>query len=390
MRIGIVLPAVPTYSETFFNTKIKGLEKHGFSVVVFTNSSNKVTSDSFEIKTAPKLKGNKVVVTFTSVYILVLSFLLYFRRTKKLYVLDRKDNIRFLHRLKNIISSYHILGANLDWLHFGFGTMVFNKENVAKAIGTKMAVSFRGFDIGVYPLKNPNCYNKLWKKVHRIHVISDDIKDLVYKNGFREDSDIIKITPAISTLFLNYNKSFLSTKENKFITIARLHWKKGLVYTLEALSIIKNQGIPFHYTIIGEGNEIERLKFAVYQLNLCDNVTFMGKIEHEQIKNELKKASVYLQYSIQEGFCNSVLEAQAAGLLCIVSDAEGLSENIINKETGWVVPKCKPQELATKIEYVVNIPIEKKNIIISSARERVSEYFAINRQHQKFVAFYEN
>mgnify|MGYP000509817364 FL=1 len=55
MRIGIVLPAVPTYSETFFNTKIKGLEKHGFSVVVFTNSSNKVTSDSFEIKTAPKL-----------------------------------------------------------------------------------------------------------------------------------------------------------------------------------------------------------------------------------------------------------------------------------------------------------------------------------------------
>ncbi|MBK7870836.1 MAG: glycosyltransferase family 4 protein [Saprospiraceae bacterium] len=52
-----------------------------------------------------------------------------------------------------------------------------------------------------------------------------------------------------------------------------------------------------------------------------------------------EKADIYLQYSIQEGFCNAVLEAQAMGLLCIVSDAEGLPENILHGQTGWVVPK---------------------------------------------------
>ena len=58
--------------------------------------------------------------------------------------------------------------------------------------------------------------------------------------------------------------------------------------------------------------------------------------------------SIYLQYSIQEGFCNAVLEAQALGLLTIVSDAEGLPENVIHGETGWVVPKRKPKFFAQK------------------------------------------
>lgn len=388
MRIGIVLPSVPAYSETFFINKIKGLEKSGFSVVVLTNNSSKVASHTLRIKVAPKLKGNKFIITLTSIYILFISFLFNFRRSKNLYLCDKKDSVRFSQRIKNIISNYHILTEDLDWLHFGFGTTVFNKENVAKVIGAKMAISFRGFDIGVYPLKNPNCYLKIWKKIDRIHVISDDIEDLVYKNGFDEESKIIKITPAIDKSFFNYDKVYHLSKENKFITVSRLHWKKGLVYTLEALSNLKKKGMHFHYTIIGDGPDLERLQFAVYQLNLVENVTFKGKIEHKQIKYELNSADIYLQYSIQEGFCNSVLEAQAAGLLCLVSNGEGLSENIINNETGYVVPKCNPIKFANKIYEVVDYSTDKKNSVIKNARERVSKYFNIEKQEQEFISFY--
>ena len=119
--------------------------------------------------------------------------------------------------------------------------MVFNRENVAKAIGAKMAVSFRGFDIGVYPLKNPDCYERLWNKVDKIHVISNDIRDLLYTHGFKDQADVIKITPAINTsLFKSDNKQF-SGPENHFNSIARLHWKIGLEYTLEALALLKKE-----------------------------------------------------------------------------------------------------------------------------------------------------
>ena len=35
MKIGLVLPSVPNYSETFFRNKIKGLIDSGFEVILF-------------------------------------------------------------------------------------------------------------------------------------------------------------------------------------------------------------------------------------------------------------------------------------------------------------------------------------------------------------------
>lgn len=253
-----------------------------------------------------------------------------------------------------------------------------------------MAVSFRGFDIGVYPIKNPNCYAKLWEKVDKIHVISNDLQELVYQEGCNKSKEIIKITPAIDVSFFKQQEKGSLSFNNNMITLARLHWKKGLLYTLEALAILKEQGIPFHYTIVGDGKELEQLQFAVHQLKLSEHVHFTGKLSHKEIKELLNKSSIYLQYSIQEGFCNAVLEAQASGLLCVVSNAEGLSENILHKKTGWVVPKCNATLLANTIKEVVFLPEEDKLQITNSAKERVSNQFTIKLQQEQFVAFYQN
>jgi len=388
MRIGLVLPQAPAYSETFFLNKIKGLENQGHTVIIFVNSAKIHLKSSLNVKVAPTLNGNILRIGFVSFLKLMYTFLFHFKVSIRLYKLERNDGVSFLQSIKNIIINAHILPGSLDWLHFGFGTMVFNRENVAKAIGAKMAVSFRGFDIGIYPLKNPNCYSKLWGKVDKIHVISNDIEELVYKNGFKGKASIVKITPAINTTFFKKKEQRSTAVNNNFITIARLHWKKGLMHTLEALALLKKEGISFNYTIIGEGIEYERLKFAAYQLDLSEEVIFMGKISPESIKDKLQNADLYLQYSVQEGFCNAVLEAQAMGLLCIVSDAEGLSENVQNGKTGWVVPKNNPKQLANKINEVLNLKETEKNRISINAQKRVNEHFNIEKQQQEFINFY--
>ena len=388
MRIGLVLPSIPAYSETFFTNKIKGLEAHGHTVVIFVNTSKKGTFNTTKCKVAPKLSGRLLQVVSISIFKLIYSFVFNFNKSKRLYLLDRKDGLGFSQRIKNIISNSHIITEPLDWLHFGFGTLVFNRENVAKAIGAKMAVSFRGFDIGVYPLKNPGCYLRLWDKVDKIHVISNDIRALLYTHGYNGKAEIIKITPAIDTFYFKNEDHPLPSVKNSFITVARLHWKKGLEYTLEAFALLKKEGIKFHYTIIGEGEEYERLKFAAYQLDLLDYVTFTGKIEHKKIKDELNNANIYIQYSIQEGFCNAVLEAQAMGKLCIVSNAEGLSENVLDNETGWVVPKCNAKALAEKIQEVLALSADEKMRITQLAQKRIKDEFNIEKQQKEFIDFY--
>jgi glycosyltransferase involved in cell wall biosynthesis len=387
MRIGIVLPSVPGYSETFFTSKIKGLQANGFEVILFVNNFSTKTALNCTIISSPKFSKNKLKNSFLSFYYFLKTFIFTFNSTHKLYKLNRKDNLTILQSIKNIIINCHILSKKLDWLHFGFGTMAIDRENAAEAIGAKMAVSFRGFDHYVYPIKHKDCYKLLFSKKVKYHVLSEGMKiDLINKTILNEK--IIKITPAINAKLFSSQSAF--ENNNNFLTVARLHWIKGLDYTLEALSILHKKGINFTYTIIGDGNEKERLQFLVYQLGLNDVVSFLGKLEHEQVEKELAKATYYFQYSLQEGFCNAVLEAQAMGKICIVSDADGLKENVIDNKTGFVVPKRNPEALATKIIEVIKLKEVEKETLTNNAIERINSNFTIENQIKQFIKFYED
>ena len=334
MKIGLILSNTPGYSETFFISKIKGLQKNGIDVCLFSQN----IKEDFTL--CPVVKGAKVPKNlillgwyFLKEFILLLPYLSTVTRFVRL---ERKEGTGWFVVFKKIYLNAHLLKAKVEWLHFGFATLALGKETIAQAIGAKMAVSFRGFDIGVYPVKFPNCYDRLWKYVDKVHANSYDILVLAKKYGLPESVPVQRITPAIDVKkFSSALKDFSQNNKPVFMTTGRLHWKKGLVQTVEALAILKNQGFDFLYKIVGEGGEYEKIAFAAYQLGLKENVKFLGKLNHSDVKMELEKTDIYLQYSIQEGFCNAVLEAQAMGKLCIVSNAEGLPENVPSLKMRW-------------------------------------------------------
>ena len=388
-RIGIVLSSVPGYSETFFRNKIKGLQENGYKVILFVDYFKPSDTNSLcEVRVAPSFhKG--ILKTFINTIKGLLSIL--FINPKKsltLYQLDKKDGIAFRNRLKQLVRHQFLLSESLDWLHFGFGTMAIDRENVAKVIGAKMAVSFRGFDLYLSPLKHPDCYEQLFTKQVNYHVLSHKMKVSLMQRNISKDQ-IFVIPPAIDISFFEYQANQHDQKVMKIVTVARLHWIKGLEYSLQALSLLKEKGIHFEYVIIGSGEEHERLVFAAYQLGLSENVNFLGKVSQAEVKNQLELADIYLQYSIQEGFCNAVLEAQAMGLLCVVSDADGLTENVLHEQTGWVVPKRQPELLARVLEEVSRLQKSEQERIRENAIKRVRNNFNLEQQKAAFVNFYQ-
>jgi len=390
MKIGLVIPNTPGYSETFFTSKIKGLQEQGIDVRLYCQDKK----DSFNL--CPVICSPKVISNpFIQGWYFIKAFLLLlpnFPTVVRYSNLERKEGTGFIQLLKKIYLNAHLLKAKLDWLHFGFATQAIGSETVAKAIGAKMAVSFRGFDIAIYPLKHPGCYNRVWKEVNKVHTISDGLLDKAYKIGLPKSVPVRKITPAIDTTFFSseYYQALKLTEPVRFLTVGRLHWVKGYVLMFEALAILKKKRIPFTYTIVGSGSkkEYERIAFAALQLGIKDYVVFAGTLNREQVKKEYEKGDIYLQYSISEGFCNAVLEAQAMKKLCVVSNAEGLAENVLHNKTGWVVPKMQPQLLAEQIEEVMKLSEEEKVQLTQHAADRVKNEFSIEKQQREFVDFY--
>ncbi|MGH2665090.1 glycosyltransferase family 4 protein [Flavobacterium sp.] len=390
MKIGLVLPAVPAYSETFFVNKIKGLQSHGHEVVLFVHA--KTSQSSFEgakVIAAPKWTGSSIG-GFINAFFQLFLLLFHSKAVIRFCRLDRKDGISMFSIIKRIAANSHLLSKKLDWLHFGFGTMALERENIAQAIKAKMAVSFRGFDYYVYPVKTPDCYTVLFSKKVTYHVLSESMKKGLTAQGIAAD-EIVKITPAIDIAkFSVHNHQPYDSKEIKIVTVARLHWIKGIEYTLEALALVKAKGFSFQYVVVGDGSEKERLLFAAYQLGLKDHVVFAGKLTSEEVREKLETCDLYLQYSIQEGFCNAVLEAQAMCKVCIVSNAEGLSENVLDGVTGFVVPKRNPVSLAEAICNTASLTAEKQRTIAGNAADRIRKEFSIQEQIKQFVRFYED
>ncbi len=389
MTVTLVLPQPPAYSETFFRSKIQGLQESGHTVVLVTATTPQTFQECLHLQ-HPQVSKNIIVQAFRMLSTFI-SLLPYFKTIKRYIKLEKKQGATFKRCIEKLYINATLLKLKTNWIHFGFATMAIDRELVGKAIGAKTAVSFRGYDIGVYPLKNPGCYNRLWKYVDRIHYISDDLYQKAINIGLSKDVSHFKITPAINT---DYFQAPLPSKKSgqdplSILTIGRLHWKKGFINTLNALNELKEKGIKFTYKIIGDGPDYERIAFAAYQLGLDKQVIFLGKLKHDQVKEELIKADIYIQYSIQEGFCNAVLEAQALGKLCIVSNAEGLSENVLDGKTGFVVPRLQPRLLAQKIIEVINIPDLEKNRITQQAMQRVGEEFNLEQQKKKFDQFYQ-
>lgn len=388
MIIGLVLPAVPGYSETFFRSKIKGLKQAGHDVLLFAKG-NPAEFDLCKVIPNPRVYRflpYQMVVMLWKIGWLLLSNP---QTVLRFYRLERQSGNSFRKIIENIYLNSHILLRRLDWLHFGFVSMAVRSENVAKAIGAKMAVSLRGYDICLYPLKHPGCYELTWQRVDKVHTISDDLLEVAHEQGLPKGIRVQKITPAIDvSKFTGTNPDRPFHTPLRLLTVARLHWKKGLEYTLEALALLRRRSIDFTYTILGDGSELERLVFAAHQLGIADLVTFAGKVSHEEVKIAMEAADIYLQYSVQEGFCNAVLEAQAMGLLCIVSDAEGLPENVLDGRTGWVVPKRRPDLLAQRIEFVLKLDEQQLRQVRLEAMNRVKRDFNLEKQQREFLTFY--
>ncbi|MBL8007060.1 MAG: glycosyltransferase family 4 protein [Ignavibacteria bacterium] len=391
MIIGIVLPDVPQYSETFFSSKIKILEEAGIKVMVFGGSRNTVRHNFRYSGAYPVYKSNKLKQYFLIFCVIAITFIRSPIRSVKLFNAEKRDGNSSFESLKTLYLNAHILPYKLDWIHFGFATMALKRENIGSVTGAKTGVSFRGYDINIYPLKNPGCYQKLWKKADKVHSISKYLYRRALSAGLSPATDYEIISPSVDTSYfrMRVNAGELKTPL-RILTIGRLNWIKNYETAISAMKILKDRNIEFKYEIVGTGSEYERLKFAVYQCGLNDNIIFTGKIDHGKVRNKMYESDIYLQTSYQEGFCVSVLEAQSTGMLCVVSNADGLMENIIDGETGWIVNKRNPQEFADKITEILNMPSERRKEIVTKAADRVKKEYDTKEQRKKFLNFYNN
>jgi len=91
--------------------------------------------------------------------------------------------------------------------------------------------------------------------------------------------------------------------------------------------------------IIGEGGERPKLEAFAANLGISHAVIWTGF--RQDMPRLLAAMDVYVQSSVNEGLCLSILEAMAAGKPVIATDVGGTQEVLTHQKTGILIPPVR-------------------------------------------------
>lgn len=199
------------------------------------------------------------------------------------------------------------------------------------------------------------------RKAKGIFPVSNYSAHLVMSLGV-EEKRIEVISNGVDTQRFKPSANHRSSDEQKrLLTVARLDLHKGHDRVLEALAILKAQGITPRYIIVGQGDEEIRLRKMAQILGLENQVEFKGFIFGTQLPPIYNSCDIYVMASREipgrldliEGFGISFLEASASGLPVVAGDSGGVSDAVRNGKTGILVHPDKPEDIASAIKLLL-------------------------------------
>lgn len=133
----------------------------------------------------------------------------------------------------------------------------------------------------------------------------------------------------------------------------------GLKHPEECLHVacyLRKINKPFHFTIVGDGTEREKLEEGFAKKGLKDNVTFTGNIPAFEVRELMNKTDIFLFTSNYiEGWGAVMNEAMNAGCAIVASHAAGSVTTLIeHRQNGLVYPFGKTSKLCSLVSELAN------------------------------------
>jgi phosphatidylinositol alpha-1,6-mannosyltransferase len=186
---------------------------------------------------------------------------------------------------------------------------------------------------------------------------------------------MVKIAPGIDTQHFrprnseDLRKSLNLAEKKVIVCVARLVHRKGQDRLIEAMPQILRSIPNAHLLIVGEGPYRQHLVKRVDQLEIKEDVTFVGRIGYEQLPEYICVGDLFAMPSRSrfwglevEGLGISYLEASACGLPVIAGASGGAPDAVDEGKSGVVVSGVDNDAIAKAVIQFLNDPETSKTI----------------------------
>ena len=260
----------------------------------------------------------------------------------EVFYLDRKNNpIKYMFDLKNILKN-----NNYDVIHIhGNSALIAIETIVAK---------YSKIPVRIVHSHNTTCSHKVLHKLlqpvlnktanHAFACGEEAGKWLFGNNSY----ELIK--NGIDLSVFNYDEEKRNVFRNKINAgnckvighVGNFIYQKNHEFLIDSFNELLKKDKNYLLLLISDGVLLEHIKEKVNKLGISENVMFLGKTT--EVSNYLQAMDIFLLPSHFEGLPVVLIESQALGLPCIVSDKVSKHAKLtdliefvpINNTTKWV------------------------------------------------------
>ena len=285
---------------------------------------------------------------------------------------------------------------NLDLLHVHYAIPHATSAFLAKQIingkrDLKIVTTLHGTDITLVGLE-PSFLPLVKFSIDQsdgVTAVSRFLKEKTITN-YNSDTEIEVIPNFVDT------EKFKPNTNNEFRNRIAPNGEKVLVHTsnfrvvkrvTDVIRIFEkvHKTIPSKLILVGDGPDRSESERLCRQLDICENVKFLGK--QEGLVEILTSSDVFLIPSQSESFGLAALEAMAAGLPVVSSSVGGLPELVKHNETGFI---AEIGDIDRMSKYVIDLLTNDRKYerFSQNARKRAVEEFDISKIVPIYEAFY--
>jgi glycosyltransferase involved in cell wall biosynthesis len=395
MRVAYVVSMFPCWSETFILNELVNHQQAGVDLSIFSikNCSETMVHDEavpFIDKTVYGKGYFNIKLMLSHLFLFFISPFTYCHVISKLLFLKATDPLVKIKTLAVFwLSPTFVLASKqkqTEHLHAHFATYPALLAWIISRF-TKIPYTFTAHAHDIYV--NQDLLQLVCEDAARIVTISEFNKNFIAQKvgtKYEEKTEVIHCGIDLQRFKFEVEKVYTGSNDSplNILSIGRLSGIKGFSYLIEALRLLREDGIAFDCSIIGDGHLKPVLVKQVKDAGLEDVVYFLGSKKADEIPAYLKKADVFVlacatdKIEGHDGIPVVFMESMAYGTPVIGTVISGIPELIKNFETGLCSKPENPTDLKDKFKYFISNPTKVNHMRIA-ARKLVEKEYDINK-----------
>ena len=403
--LGMILKGYPRISESFISNEILLLEQQGIPIHIF---SMRHPRESFSHKSVQKIKARVDYLPQTILealpqllfYNLLLAMktpgaylgalLVAFRRFLRTY---KSATIKHLlqagYLVQKLLPESRVVHFHAHFAHSPSSVAMFASQL------SGIDFSFTGHAKDIYT-SNPLQLKEKMAKARFVVTCTEFNRRHLSTLAGNGNLSLYRMYHGIDLDLFSGGKARRNpTTPYHFVTVARLVPKKGLPTVYRALKRLQHKGVDFQHTLIGDGDDRDKLLTLIRDLGLSGSCRWVGTLTHEKVLDYYRRSDLFAlgceqaANGDQDGIPNVFVECLAMGLPVVGTRLSAIPELIEDGKTGLLVQPGNDGEMANAMLRILTDTQLREQIVQSGKisvrrafnnRNLIADLFSVYRK----------